>query len=105
MRGRLFTVGIGFTLFTVVLALCWSRVPAPPAPATPESFFLIVPELGPPAEWTQPDSPDRRRENATDFYGNDVTSAIATYKLDRSGSIYEEHAPRTALPRLAPPEA
>lgn len=106
MRGRLFTVGIAFTLFTVVLSLSWSRDPAPTAPATaPSSFFLIVPDLGPPAEWDQGDSPDGRRESSIDFYGNDVTSAIATYKLDTSGSLYEEHSPRTALPRLAPPEA
>lgn len=106
MRGRLVTVGIGFTLFTLVLSLSWSRDLAPPAPAAATgSFFLIVPELGPLAEWDEADSSEGGRENSVDFYGNDVTSAIATYKLDTSGSLYEEHSPRTALPRLAPPEA
>jgi len=44
-------------------------------------------------------------ENATDLYGNDVTEAVAEYGLDAAGSLYEQHSPRTELPRLSPPKS
>ena len=39
-----------------------------------------------------------------DFYGNEVTDAVAKYTLDESGSLYEVHSPQTELPRLTPPK-
>jgi hypothetical protein len=42
---------------------------------------------------------------AVDLYGNDVTSAVATYKLDAEGSLYELHSPQTELPRLGSPKS
>ena len=38
-----------------------------------------------------------------DRYGNDVSTAVATYKSDRSGGVYEEHSPNTQVARLKPP--
>jgi hypothetical protein len=38
-----------------------------------------------------------------DIYGNDVSHAIASYKRDPAGALYEEHSPRTEVPRLKPP--
>ena len=40
----------------------------------------------------------------TDLYGNEVSDAIATYKFDQSGSLYELHSPQTELPRLGIPK-
>jgi hypothetical protein len=40
---------------------------------------------------------------APDFYGNEVSEAVAKYKLDGDGSLYEVHSPQTELPRLASP--
>jgi hypothetical protein len=48
---------------------------------------------------------DQDEEGATDLYGNDVTDAIAKYKLDLDGSLYELHSPRTQLPRLGSPKS
>lgn len=45
------------------------------------------------------------RRGAVDLYGNDVTDAVATYKLDADGSLYELHSPQTELPRLASPKS
>jgi hypothetical protein len=45
------------------------------------------------------DDPD-----AVDLYGNEVTDAVAKYRLDASGSLYELHSPQTEVPRLAPPK-
>jgi hypothetical protein len=47
------------------------------------------------------DEPDAEVER--DLYGNDVSTAVATYKSDRSGSVYEEHSPNTQVARLKPP--
>jgi hypothetical protein len=50
---------------------------------------------------------ERRREldedGDRDLYGNDVTDAVAKYKLDSDGSLYEAHSPQTQLPRLGSP--
>jgi hypothetical protein len=39
-----------------------------------------------------------------DLFGNEVSEAVAGYRLDEVGVLYEEHSPRTELPRLAAPE-
>ena len=43
--------------------------------------------------------------DAVDFYGNEVTAAVATYKLDGTGALYELHSPQTELPQLPPPKS
>lgn len=44
-------------------------------------------------------------EPVRDLYGNEITQAVATYKLDSAGSLYEEHSPQTELPRLGSPKS
>ena len=39
-----------------------------------------------------------------DFLGNPVSPAVATYKFDATGSLYETHSPQTELPRLGSPK-
>ena len=46
-------------------------------------------------EWEAKGSPD--------LYGNEVSDAVARFKLDDAGSLYEVHSPQTELPRLASP--
>jgi hypothetical protein len=38
-----------------------------------------------------------------DLYGNGVSDAVATYQFDEGGRPFEEHSPRTELPRLGAP--
>jgi hypothetical protein len=40
-----------------------------------------------------------------DLYGNEVTDAVAKYRLDASGMLYELHSPRTEVPRLGSPKS
>jgi hypothetical protein len=40
-----------------------------------------------------------------DLYGNEVTDAMAKYRLDASGMLYELHSPRTEVPRLGSPKS
>lgn len=44
------------------------------------------------------------REHPVDFNGNEVRQAIARYKVDPTGALYEEHSPDTEVPRLRPPK-
>jgi hypothetical protein len=46
-----------------------------------------------------------REEPPTDVLGNEISEAVATYKLDSTGSLYEEHSPQTELPRLGSPKS
>ena len=48
---------------------------------------------------------DLTDDEVTDVYGNEVTAAVATYKVDATGTLYELHSPRTELPRLASPKS
>ena len=69
-------------------------MPAPPPPREP---------LTQPEETPRDDTGEDMDANI-DFYGNDVSSAVATYSLDALGSLYEEHSPQTELPRLGSPK-
>jgi hypothetical protein len=39
-----------------------------------------------------------------DVAGNEVVAAIAKYKIDATGSLYELHSPQTDLPHLSSPK-
>jgi hypothetical protein len=49
-------------------------------------------------------SSQTHRQPRVDLSGDDVNDAVATYKLDPTGSLYEEHSPQTEVPRLRPPK-
>ena len=50
-------------------------------------------------------SPEEESKGAVDLYGNQVTDAVAKYKLDATGTLYELHSPQTELPRLPSPKS
>jgi len=91
-RGRIAVV-LTLTLFTVAFAV-GSRVGhatsgrSPAAHASRIAATAAVPAEAP----------------TLDAYGNEVTEAVATYKLDASGAMYEEHSPQTEVPRLGSPK-
>ena len=62
-------------------------------PAAPASRAAVAGEEV--EEWDATGSPD--------LFGNEVSDAVAKFKLDNAGSLYEVHSPQTELPRLASP--
>ena len=40
-----------------------------------------------------------------DIYGNGISEAVATYKIDSAGAIYEEHSPQTEVLKLGSPKS
>jgi hypothetical protein len=48
---------------------------------------------------------DEERVESTDLFGNQVSAAVARYKFDATGSLYELHSPQTELPRLGSPKS
>lgn len=64
----------------------------------PASDQVDIPD-GPAATRSEPD------DGIRDLYGNDVTSAVAKYTFDATGSLYEVHSPQTELPRLKSPKS
>lgn len=44
-------------------------------------------------------------EGSVDLYGNDVTDAVAQYKFDGTGVLYELHSPQTEVSRLPSPKS
>ena len=39
-----------------------------------------------------------------DLFGNEVEEAVADYRFDLRGGLYERHSPDTAVPKLGSPE-
>jgi hypothetical protein len=89
--GRIAVV-LTVTLFTVTLGGIRAMHRAVPAPRVHAAPIAAAPS-----------SPDP--EPATDLIGNEITQAVATYKLDATGSLYEEHSPQTEVPRLGSPKS
>ena len=55
----------------------------------------------------QPSLPDLDNDDlgtAVDLEGDEVTQALAKYRTDADGNLYELHAPHTEVPRLQSPE-
>lgn len=100
-------VTLTVTLFTVVGAYPLQRpqLPAEHSDASPvmcnaPALPALPPDVvSPPRQAADTPATGQRR----DLYGNDITDAIATYKLDALGSQYEEHSPDTEVPQLKPP--
>ena len=89
-RGRIAVV-LSLTLFTVAFAAGRQVGQATRHPEPQGSHIAITRAL--PAD-----------DAEIDAYGNEVTEAVATYKLDSSGEVYEEHSPQTEVPRLGSPK-
>jgi len=57
---------------------------------------------------SSPEIGDQERDDSdgpVDLLGNEVTDAVAKYKFDSTGSLYETHSPQTELPRLGSPKS
>ena len=78
----------------------------------PATVTATLSQPGAPAIQTSADSVPRQSidshdsaQGIVDLYGNEVSDAIATYSLDRTGALYELHSPQTELPRLGNPKS
>jgi hypothetical protein len=66
-------------------------------------------DAGPAGQMTvgapSPAPADEREDGPADLLGNPISDAVARYKFDATGSLYELHSPQTELPRLAAPKS
>ncbi len=44
-------------------------------------------------------------QGTIDLFGNDVSDAVARYRFDATGSLYEVHSPHTEIPKLGAPKS
>jgi hypothetical protein len=68
------------------------------APAAPIAGAVVGEPLVEPHD--SPEEPDPRY----DLFGNEIEEAIADYRIDLRGGLYERHSPDTAVPRLGSPK-
>jgi hypothetical protein len=92
---RIFMVG---ALFTPQLATS-SRIDA-----TADAAQISTIKDEPPAS-SESNHVETNEDGPVDLYGNEVTDAVATYRFDATGSLYETHSPQTELPRLGSPKS
>ena len=108
------------TLFTIA---GWSVGAHHVRPLTHVTFTPVVTSNGPtslstPASSSAPPAPvggstwsrlptslfdELDEQERGDLYGNEVSDAVAKYKSDSTGSLYEEHSPHTEVPRPKSP--
>ena len=50
----------------------------------------------------QTDTATQFVEPRVDLYGNEISDAVGDYRVDGQGTIYEGHAPDTAVLKLGP---
>jgi hypothetical protein len=94
---KAFGFGIAVVMpFLMGSAFLTSRSTPDPAPLAIEA--PAPPVVAPPAE-------DDDDVTSIDLLGNPVSDAVAKYKFDATGSLYELHSPQTELPKLAPPRS
>ena len=104
-------VALKFVFIAIVVIAMTSPLLAPQAPTdsgTSTSTPVIPSSTERPLPYAQPDGPNAPgmdEESTTDLYGNDVTAAVARYKLDATGSLYEAHSPQTQLAKLGSPKS
>lgn len=76
-------------------------------PSTPTARPLPAPASSIPfhdtSAWSPIDLDETGVVNERDIYGNDISPAIASYKRDAAGSLYEEHSPQTEVAKLKAP--
>jgi hypothetical protein len=94
---------VSFALAGLQLGEWITKSQRPAAPADVVLELSIEVPVTDQSELSVGDTGDDRQEPFMDLYGNEVTSAVATYSLDPSGTVYEEHSPQTEVPRLGVP--
>jgi hypothetical protein len=69
-----------------------------PIPSSSASFNDSGVTAPPDAPLVLDDPPQR-----VDLRGNEISRPVARYRVDDTGTVYEEHSPQTELPRLKQP--
>ena len=104
-------VALKFAFIAIITIAMTSPLLAPQTPTdrgTSTSTRVIPSSTERPLPYAQPDGPNAPgmdEESTTDLYGNDVTAAVARYKLDAAGSLYEAHSPQTQMAKLGSPKS
>jgi hypothetical protein len=78
----------------------YSGPQASPVPTSSTAFI----DSGEPAS-TDADAPPvaDHAPRRLDLRGNEISRPLARYRVDHTGSLYEEHSPHTEVPRLTQP--
>lgn len=96
--------GIGLIWLLSLLAGrgSWQTASASPIHATSAEitdYSLMTPGKASGDQSTESDRPESR----FDLFGNEVEDALADYRIDVRGSVYERHSPDTAVQHLGSP--
>ena len=75
---------------------------------TPDPTFPSLMAITSRGDTPAPDARDEapaEGDGPVDLFGNEITDAVAKYRFDATGSLYETHSPQTELPRLSSPKS
>jgi hypothetical protein len=104
-------VRVLFAVIWVVSFVAGRQVWTPPAPlenaaTSAEITAPAAPLAGAVAgeSLVEPDDSGDAPDSRFDLFGNEVEEAVADYRIDLRGGLYERHSPDTAVPRLGSPK-
>ncbi len=101
---RAASIAAGFVIMPVALAgmfLTSSTVTTSRTPALRTMKMIAPDDLSNHVEIIDPQD----SEGTVDLYGNEVSDAVAKYRIGVTGSLYELHSPHTELPHLGSPKS
>ncbi len=91
------TAGLSFTTAS-------AKTPGPQSvAASQDPGQMLAHPAGPEGTPSLNDEDDPDDGSQVDLEGDEVTPAIANYRFDSQGNIYETHAPHTEVPHLGRP--
>jgi len=100
------TIGLLWVLSFVAGRDSWVSPAASANTATSAEITVqACPAASEVAEGSLVESGDSRepRDPEFDLFGNEVEPAVADYRIDLRGTIYERHSPETAVAKLGSP--
>jgi hypothetical protein len=102
-------VAIGAMWVVAFLAGREFSVPDEPLPIAATSAEITRPAAVPSREviegsLVEPRDSDEPPVPRFDLFGNEIEEAVADYRVDQRGGIYERHSPDTAVPKLGLPK-
>jgi hypothetical protein len=89
-------VRVALTTIAALTSVCAVSAPSPAAAPYPLATTLAT-------RYTAIGDNRMDAAGSPDLYGNEVIDAVAQFKLDDTGNLYEVHSPQTELPVLTSP--
>jgi hypothetical protein len=103
MKKLRFGIGLIWVLSLVAGRGTWFPATASPIAATSAEITALTLAPGGEVAGASPVEQNVSPDPRVDLLGNEIEDALADYRIDLGGGVYESHSPDTAVQRLGSP--